>query len=53
MPFGTGEVDLRGLLRHLHATGYTGDLVVEMETSDHENRLRYLREAFAYLLGAC
>jgi sugar phosphate isomerase/epimerase len=51
VPFGTGEVDLMGLLRHLDATGYAGDLVVEMETSDQENRVRYLREAFAYLLA--
>ncbi len=49
VPFGTGEIDLAGLLRHLRAAGYRGDFVVEMEVADRENTLRYLAEALEYV----
>ncbi|MBN1674441.1 MAG: TIM barrel protein [Kiritimatiellae bacterium] len=45
VPFGTGEIDLPGLFRHMAECGYTGDYVVEMEVTDSENTLRYLAEA--------
>lgn len=51
VPFGTGEIDLPGLFRHLRAAGYRGDYVVEMEVKDRENTLRYLAEARQYLEG--
>ncbi|HUT32390.1 MAG TPA: sugar phosphate isomerase/epimerase [Planctomycetota bacterium] len=47
--FGAGEIDLPGLLARLVADGYGGDVVVEMETQDKENRLRYLGEALDYI----
>jgi len=49
VPFGTGEIDLPGLFARLAADGYEGDVVVEMETRDRENRLRYLGEALEYV----
>jgi len=51
VPFGTGEIDLPGLFSQLAADGYAGDVVVEMETEDRENRVRYLGEALEYLRG--
>jgi len=53
VPFGTGEIDLPGLFRHLRSVGYTGRYVVEMEVEDKENTLRYLREALDYLDKYC
>ncbi|HUW32304.1 MAG TPA: TIM barrel protein [Planctomycetota bacterium] len=50
VPFGTGEVDLAGLVRHMQARGYEGDYVVEMEVKDAENTIRYLGDALHYLL---
>lgn len=47
--FGAGEIDLPGLFARLVADGYGGDVVVEMETQDRENRLRYLGEALRYI----
>lgn len=47
--FGAGEIGLPGLLARLVADGYDGDVVVEMETQDKENRLRYLGEALTYV----
>lgn len=49
VPFGMGEIDLPGLFARLVADGYEGDVVVEMETQDKENRLRYLGEALEYI----
>jgi sugar phosphate isomerase/epimerase len=49
VPFGTGEIDLAGLLPRLAADGYGGDVVIEMEVEDRENTLAYLREALAYV----
>lgn len=51
VPFGTGEIDLPGLLDHLRSAGYTGRYVVEMEVEDRENTLRYLGEALEYMKG--
>ena len=34
--FGTGEVDFRGLVRHVKTSGYKGDIVVELELSSRE-----------------
>ncbi len=53
VPFGTGQVDLRGLFGHLRGLGYGGDRVVEMEVQDKENTLRYLAEARAYIATRC
>jgi len=53
VPFGTGEIDLPGLVAYLDETGYTGDIVVEMEVSDKENTLTYLAAARRYLLRYC
>lgn len=53
VPFGTGEIDLPGLFRHMDAAGYTGDYVVEMEVQDKENTLRYLGDARDYLGRVC
>jgi len=55
VPFGTGEVDLPGLFRHMCSVGYTGDYVVEMEV-DRQNQkktLHYLKEALEYLKTNC
>jgi sugar phosphate isomerase/epimerase len=53
VPFGHGEIDLPGLFQHMRSVGYTGDYVVEMENEDHENRLRYLGDAVAFLQTYC
>jgi sugar phosphate isomerase/epimerase len=34
--YGTGEVDFRGLLRQVKASGYEGDIVVELELATRE-----------------
>jgi sugar phosphate isomerase/epimerase len=52
VPFGAGEIDLKGLMRRLVTDGYTGDVVVEMENADKENTLRYLGQAREYLEAA-
>ena len=49
VPFGTGEIDLPGLLARLIEDGYEGDVVVEMEVEDRENTLQYLGDALAYV----
>ncbi|HJN15263.1 MAG TPA: sugar phosphate isomerase/epimerase family protein [Armatimonadota bacterium] len=49
VPFGTGEIDLPGLLARLAEDGYPGDVVVEMEVQDRENTLQYLRDALEYV----
>lgn len=49
VPFGTGEIDLPGLLQTLRAAGYAGDYVIEMEVEDQENTLAYLRDALHYV----
>jgi len=49
VPFGTGEIDLSGLIHHMDQVGYQGDYVLEMEVMDTENSLRYQYEAIAYL----
>lgn len=48
-PFGTGEVDLEGLLKHLKTVGYRGDFVIKMEVEDRENVLQYLGDALKWL----
>jgi len=35
--FGTGEVDFRGLIKHIKTSGYTGNIVVELELSGRES----------------
>ena len=51
VPFGTGEVDFAGLIRHLDAQGYAGEYVVEMEVDreDRQRTLRLLAEARRFL----
>lgn len=48
VPFGQGEIDLKGLFRHLKTAGYDGDIVIEMEVADRENTLDYLLAARNY-----
>ncbi|MBN2714046.1 MAG: sugar phosphate isomerase/epimerase [Planctomycetes bacterium] len=47
VPFGEGEVDLKGLFEHLGNKGYDGEIVVEMEVcrDDQERTLKLLKEA--------
>ena len=51
--FGTGEVDLRGLIRQVKISGYQGDLVVELELpgreSDPQPTIDGVRQAVALL----
>lgn len=49
VPFGTGEIDLPGLLERLVADDYQGDVVVEMEVADRKNTLGYLSDALRYV----
>jgi sugar phosphate isomerase/epimerase len=35
VPFGTGEVDLAGLMKQVKHTGYAGNVVVELELATH------------------
>jgi sugar phosphate isomerase/epimerase len=53
VPFGTGEIDLPGLFRHMDDRGYRGRYVVEMEVKDKENTLAYLKQALPYLERHC
>ena len=34
-PFGTGEVDMAGLMKRIKQTGYPGNIVVELELPTH------------------
>ena len=36
--FGSGEVDFRGLIRHIKSSGYRGDIVVELELASRESK---------------
>lgn len=49
VPFGTGEIDLPGLLDCLASTGYLGRYVIEMEVQDRPNTLTYLGQALHYV----
>jgi sugar phosphate isomerase/epimerase len=53
VPFGTGEIDIVGLFRHLTQIGYGGDVVIEMSVKDQANTFRYLAEALDYLNAHC
>jgi len=53
VPFGSGEIDIVRLCKHMETAGYTGDFVVEMEVKDKGNTLRYLGEALQYLKNNC
>jgi len=54
VPFGTGEIDLPGLFKHMKSVVYTGDYVVEMyKLKDKENTLKYYAEALQYLRNNC
>jgi sugar phosphate isomerase/epimerase len=50
VPFGTGQVRPRRFLDALHASGYTGPLVIEREAGEH--RLRDIRTAISTLQNA-
>lgn len=50
VPFGTGEMDIRGLYRHLRTMDYTGGIVIEMEVTDSENTIEYLADARKYMI---
>ena len=51
--FGTGEIDFRGLIRHVKTSGYRGDIVVELELagreSDPQPTIDGVRQAVALL----
>ncbi len=53
--YGTGEVDLRGLMRQVRTSGYEGDIVVELELSNRETvpseTLEGVRRAVEHLEG--
>ena len=49
VPFGKGEIDLRGLFARLRDDGYNGDVVIEMEVEDRGNTRTYLLDALAYV----
>ena len=49
VPFGTGEIDIKGLFHHMKARGYNGDYVIEMEVNDRGNTIKYLEEALDYV----
>jgi sugar phosphate isomerase/epimerase len=51
--YGTGEVDLRGLMRQVKTSGYEGDIVVELELPsrevDSDETLKGVRSAVEHL----
>jgi sugar phosphate isomerase/epimerase len=51
--FGSGEVDFRGLIRHIKSSAYRGDIVVELELASRESNpqetLDGVRQAVALL----
>jgi sugar phosphate isomerase/epimerase len=51
VPIGTGEIDLRGLVRALREIDYEGFFAVELEVTDPENAVEYIKHAFDYLTG--
>lgn len=53
VPYGKGEIDLKGLLHFLDNTGYQEKYVVEMEVADRENVFRYLADALEFLKNDC
>ncbi|HEY3396890.1 MAG TPA: TIM barrel protein [Armatimonadota bacterium] len=52
VPFGEGDLDLRGLFQRLRTLGYDGEFVVEMEVAGAttEETMRWLGEARTYSL---
>jgi len=52
VPYGEGEVDLKGLFACLENAGYKGRYVVEMEVRDPQNTLHYLEKAIDYIREA-
>ena len=52
VPYGEGEVDLKGLFACLESAGYKGKYVVEMEVRDPENTIMYLKKAIDYIREA-
>lgn len=53
VPYGTGEVDIPGLIEHMSGVGYRGRFVLEMNVVDKENTIRYTRDAFQYMVERC
>jgi sugar phosphate isomerase/epimerase/quercetin dioxygenase-like cupin family protein len=54
VPYGTGEVDLPGLFKHLKQVGYGGRIVIEMDKRpDPENTMKYLADAKNYFRDKC
>ncbi len=53
VPFGTGQIDLPGLFRHMRSAGYRGRYVLEVEVQDKENTLRYLAEGREFIRTQC
>lgn len=53
VPFGTGEVDIVGLIEHMSSVGYQGKFTLEMSVVDKENTIEYTRRAFQYMVDKC
>ena len=53
VPFGTGDVDIVGLIAHMRAVGYEGKFTLEMSVVDKQNTIRYTRDAFQYMVERC
>ncbi len=53
VPFGSGEVDIPGLIRQMSAVGYRGKFTLEMSVVDKENTIPYTRDAFRYMVDRC
>ena len=53
VPYGTGEVDIPGLIEHMSGVGYRGRFVLEMSVVDKENTIRHTQDAFRYMVERC
>jgi len=53
VPYGKGEVDIVGLVRHMAQVGYRGKFLLEMNVVDKENTIPYTRDAFEYMVNRC
>ncbi len=53
VPFGTGEVDIVGLVQHMKNVDYRGKFVLEMSVVDKQNTIAHTRDAFNYMVDRC
>jgi sugar phosphate isomerase/epimerase len=49
VPIGTGEINLAAIVKALDGIGYEGALGIEIESPDHENLPRYIKDAYVYM----